>query len=76
MAAVAMVTKVQKMLNFWIQNGRHSKTKWPQYGTACLTPCKYPFPLKFFNFLIFNDLFNFYIGGHFENFKSKEHNFE
>jgi hypothetical protein len=24
----------------------------------------------------FNDFFNFYIGGHFENFKNKEHNFE
>jgi hypothetical protein len=57
MAAVAMVTKVQKMLNpksedfcilpFWIQNGRHSKSKWLQCGAACLTSCKYPFPLKF-----------------------------
>ena len=39
---------------------------------ACLTPCKYPFPLKssFLNLKIF------YIGGHFENFKNKEHNFE
>ena len=24
-----------------------------RYGAACLTPCKYPFPLKSFNFLIF-----------------------
>jgi hypothetical protein len=31
---------------FWIQNGRHSKPKWSPYGAACLTPCKYPFPLK------------------------------
>ena len=28
------------------QNGRHSKPKWLPYGAACLTPCKYPFPLK------------------------------
>ena len=60
----------------WIQNGRHSKPKWSQYGAACLIPCKYPFPLKSFHFWIFNDFFNFYIGGHFENFKNKEHNFE
>ena len=32
-------------------------SKWSPYGTACLTPCKYPFPLKSFNFLIFNNLF-------------------
>ena len=53
---------------FWIQNGRHSKPKWSPYGAACLTSCKYPFPLKSFHFWIFNDLFNFYIGigGHFE----------
>jgi hypothetical protein len=67
MAAFAMVTKVQQMLNslqtadpfetifvfwrsFWIQIGRHSKPKWSQYGVACLTPCKYPFPLKSFHF--------------------------
>jgi hypothetical protein len=64
---------------FWIQNVRHSKPKWSPYGAACLTPCKYPFPLKSFNFWIFNNLFlffYFYIGGHFENFKNKEHNFE
>jgi hypothetical protein len=35
---------------FWIQNGRHSKPKWLPYGAACLTPCKYPFPLKSFHF--------------------------
>ena len=52
--------------SFWIQNGHHSKPKWSQYGAACLTPCKYPFPLKSFYFLIFNDFFNFYIGDHFE----------
>ena len=28
------------------------------------------------HFWICNDFFNFYIGGHFENFKNKEHNFE
>ena len=35
---------------FWIQNGRHSKPKWSQYGAACLTLCKYSFPLKSFHF--------------------------
>ena len=25
-------------------------SKWPPYGAACLTPCKYPFPLKSVNF--------------------------
>jgi hypothetical protein len=25
---------------------------------------------------VYLDFFNFYIGGHFENFKNKEHNFE
>jgi len=38
---------------FLVQNGHHSKPKWSPYGAACLTPCKYPFPLKSFNFLIF-----------------------
>ena len=63
---------------FWIQNqnGHHSKPKWSSYGVACLTPCKYPFPLKSFHFWIYNDLDFFYIGSHFENFKNKEHNFE
>jgi hypothetical protein len=56
---------------FWIQNGHHSKPKWSPYGATWLTPCKYPFPLKYFNILIFSDFFNFYIGGHFENFKKK-----
>jgi hypothetical protein len=42
------------------------KPKWSQYGAACLTPCKYPFPLKSFHLWIFNDFLNFYIGGHFE----------
>jgi hypothetical protein len=46
---------------FWIQNGRHSKPKWSSYGAICLTPCKYPFPLKFLNFWIFNNLFLFFI---------------
>jgi uncharacterized protein YggT (Ycf19 family) len=50
----------------WIQNGHHSKPKWSPYGAACLTPCKYPFPLKSFHFWIFNNLFWFYIGSHFE----------
>jgi hypothetical protein len=40
---------------------------------ACLTSCKYPFPLKSFHFWIFNDSFNFYIGGHFENSKTWMH---
>ena len=39
---------------------------WRPYGAACLTPCKYPFPLKSFHFWIFNNLFWFYIGSHFE----------
>jgi hypothetical protein len=33
-----------------VQNGHHGKPKWSPYGAACLTPCKYPFPLKFFHF--------------------------
>ena len=61
---------------FLVQNGHHSKPKWVPYGAACLTPCKYPFSLKSVHFWIFNDFFNFYIGGHFENFINKEHNFE
>jgi len=61
---------------FLVQNGHHSKQKWLSYGAACLTPCKFPFSLKSVHFLIFNDFFNFYIGGHFENLKNKEHNFE
>ena len=28
----------------------HSKPKWSPYDAACLTPCKYPFPLKSFHF--------------------------
>jgi hypothetical protein len=51
---------------FWIQNGHDSKPKWSPYGAACLTSCKYPFPLKSFHFWIFNDFLNCYIGGHFE----------
>ena len=35
---------------FWIQNGHHGKPKWLPYGAVCLTPCKYPFPLKSFHF--------------------------
>ena len=68
--------------SFWIQNGGHSKPKWSQYGAACFTPCIYPFPLKSFHFWIFNDFFlflywrPFWNGGHFENYKNKEHNFE
>jgi hypothetical protein len=58
---------------FWIQNGRHSKPKWSPYGAACLTSCKYSFPLKSFHFWIFNDFFYFYIGGHFENSKTWMH---
>ena len=44
----------------------HSKPKWSPYGAAYLTPCKYPFPLKSVHFWIFNNLFWFYIGSHFE----------
>ena len=51
---------------FWIQNGRHSKPKWLPYGAACLTPCKYLFPLKSFHFWILNDFLIFYIGSHFD----------
>jgi hypothetical protein len=35
---------------FWIQNGHYSQSKWSPYGAACLTSCKYPFPLKSYNF--------------------------
>jgi hypothetical protein len=49
-----------------IPNGCHSKPKWSPYGAVCLTPCKYPFSLKSFHFWIFNNLFWFYIGSHFE----------
>ena len=37
---------------FFVQNhrGNHSKPKWSPYGAACLTPCKYPFPLKSVHF--------------------------
>ena len=56
---------------FLAQNGHHSKPKWSPYGEVCLTPCKYPFLLKSVHFWIFNDFFNFYIGGHFENFKNR-----
>ena len=45
--------------SFWIQNGRHSKPKWSQYGAAYLTPCKYPFSLKSFHFWIVNDFLKF-----------------
>ena len=46
---------------FLVQNhrGHHSKPKWSPYGAACLTPCKYPFPLKSVHFWIFNDFFLF-----------------
>jgi hypothetical protein len=60
----------RKIFVFWrpflVQNGHHSKPKWSPYGAVCLIPCKYSFPLKSVNFWIFNDFFNFYIGGHFE----------
>ena len=48
---------------FWIQNGRHSKPKWSPYGGACLTPCKYPFPLKppFLNLKQFIFIYFFFI---------------
>jgi hypothetical protein len=65
----------QRIYVFWwpflVQNGHHSKPKWSPYGAACLTPCKYPFPLKSVHFWIFNDFLNFYIGDHFENFKNR-----
>jgi hypothetical protein len=57
----------------WIQNGRHSKPKWLQYDAACLTSCKYPFPLKTFHFWNLNDFLYwqpFWNGGYFENSKT------
>jgi hypothetical protein len=51
---------------FLVQNGHHIKPKWSPYGAACLTTCKYPFPLKSVHSGIFNEFFNFHIGGHFE----------
>ena len=62
---------------FWrpllVQNhqGHHSKPKWSPYGAAYLTPCKYSFPLKSVHFWILTIVFNFYIGGHLENFKNE-----
>ena len=46
---------------FLVQNhrGHHSKPKWSPYGAACLTPCKYPFPLKSVHIWIFNDFLKF-----------------
>ena len=44
---------------FWIQNGHHSKPKWSPYGAACLTPCKYPFPLFRYIFEFLTIYFNF-----------------
>ena len=44
---------------FWIQNVHHSKSKWSPYGAACLTPCKYPFPLFRYIFEFFTIYFNF-----------------
>jgi hypothetical protein len=38
------------------------------------TPCKYPFPLK--SLTIFKIFILATNGGHFENFKNKEHNYE
>jgi hypothetical protein len=42
----------------WLSN--NSKPKWSSYGAACLTTCKYPFPLKSFHFWILNNLFLFF----------------
>jgi hypothetical protein len=44
--------------NWWIFV--FSKPKWSPYCGACLTPCKYPFPLKSFHIWILNNLFIFY----------------
>ena len=69
---------------FWNQNSRHCKPKWSPCGGACLTPCKYPFPLKSFHFWILSNLFLFLLflywwpfwnGGLLENFKNQYHNF-
>ena len=35
---------------FLVQNGHYSKPEWSPYGAACLTPSKYPFPLKSVHF--------------------------
>ena len=62
-----MCTHVRQI--FWkvsSNSEHHSKPKWSPYGAACLIPCKDPFPLKCFHFWIFNNLFWFYIGSHFE----------
>ena len=40
-----------------------------------LLPVNIYFHWNLLIFLIFNDFFNFYIRGHFENLKNKEHNF-
>jgi hypothetical protein len=53
----------RRIFVFWspslVPNGHHSKPKWSPYGAACLTPSKYPFPLKSVHFWIFNDFFKF-----------------
>ena len=57
---------------FWIQNGRHMVQH-------VLLPVNIHFHWNLLIFLfltIYLNFFNFYIGGHFENFKNKEHNFE
>ena len=46
---------------FLVKNGHHSKPKWSPYGAACLTPCKYPFPLKSLNLWIFKFILIFLI---------------
>ena len=46
----------RRIFVFWrpllVQNhqGHHSKPKWSPYDAACLTHCKYPFPLKSVHF--------------------------
>ena len=63
---------------FLVQNHRvnHSKPKWSPYGAAYLTPSKIHFHWNLFIFEFLTIFFYFYIGGHLEIFKKKEHNFE
>ena len=63
---------------FLVENHRvhHSKPKWSPYGAAYLTPSKIHFHWNLFIFEFLTIFFYFYIGGHLEIFKKKEHNFE
>ena len=58
---------------FLVQNHRvyHSKPKWSPYGAAYLTPSKIHFHWNLFIFEFLTIFFDFYIGGHLDNFKKK-----